>query len=349
MPAEFEPHEKCWMLWPKRPDNWRLGAVPAQNAFAATARAISAFEPVVVGVGQDQLEPARQMLHSEIEIINIESDDAWMRDVGPTFVKNDAGEVRGVAWQFNAWGGHKGGLYAPWDTDEKIAQQVLAHEKKVRYRAPLILEGGSIHTDGQGTLVTTEECLLNPNRNPDMSRAEIESHLKAYLNVETIIWLGKGVYMDETDGHVDNLCCFIRPSEVLLTWTDDPSDPQYSISCDAFERLSRATDAKGRKLAIHKIHQPGPLFMTETESLGILPVPGTAHRKTGTRLAGSYVNFYMANNGIIFPLFDDPRDTYALEQFKSLFPDRTVVGVEAREILLGGGNIHCITQQQPQI
>lgn len=347
MPGEYESHEKCWMLWPERADNWRLNAGPAQNVFTKVVQAISMFEPVAIGVSKRQFETARNILPSDIEMVEIESDDAWMRDVGPTFVKNNIGEVRGIDWEFNAWGGLNGGIYFPWDKDDEIASQVLELAKKDRYCAPFILEGGSIHTDGEGTLITTEECLLNPNRNPDLSKIQIENHLKEYLNIEKIIWLEKGVFMDETDGHVDNLCCFVKPGEVLLHWTDDKTDPQYEISCDAFDRLSGSVDAKKRKIKIHKIHQPGPLYMTEEESLGVEKKPNVAPRDEGNRLAGSYVNFYIANKGIVMPLFDDPHDKDAMEKIKSLFPDRKVVGVYAREILLGGGNIHCITQQQP--
>ena len=349
MPGEYEPHEKCWMLWPERPDNWRLNAAPAQKAFSLVAQAISRFEPVAMGVSKHQLETALNFLPSDVEIVEIESNDAWMRDTGPTFVKNDGNEVRGVDWDFNAWGGLTGGVYFPWNKDDGVAMKVLKHGKIDRYKANIILEGGSIHTDGEGTLITTEECLLNPNRNPDLSKTQIENHLKKYLNVEKIIWLGKGVFMDETDGHVDNLCCFIKPGEVLLHWTDDKTDPQYEISCDAFDRLSGSVDAKKRKLKIQKIHQPGPLYMTEEESLGVEKQPHSAPRSQGNRLAASYVNFYIANNGIVMPLFDDPRDQAAMEKIQRLFPERKVVGIHAREILLGGGNIHCITQQQPGV
>lgn len=348
MPGEFEPHEKCWMIWPERPDTWRLNAEPAQKCFAEVARAISLFEPVFMGVSKGQLEIAKKVLSADVHIVEMASNDAWMRDVGPTFVKDAKGEIRGVDWSFNAWGGLKGGLYYPWDKDEKIARKVLCTENMYRYKAPFILEGGSIHVDGDGTLLTTEECLLNPNRNPDLSITDIEDLLKAYLGIQKVIWLSKGTYNDETDGHVDNLCCFIRPGVVLLLWTDDPADPQYEISHDAFEKLSKAFDARGRALEVHKIHQPGPLYMTQEESLGVDPADQTIKRSSGNRLAGSYVNFYMANNGIVMPLFDDPHDEAALNKIVSLFPQRKVVGIPAREILLGGGNIHCITQQQPK-
>ncbi|MCB9105281.1 MAG: agmatine deiminase [Anaerolineales bacterium] len=347
MPAEFEPHTGCWMLWPQRSDNWRQGAKPAQQAFVNVAAAIRQFEPVTVGVCSEQYQNARQMLPPFVRVVEMSANDAWMRDVGPTFVINDKGDVRGVDWGFNAWGGLKGGVYFPWDQDALVAQKVLELEQVARYKAPLILEGGSIHVDGQGAAITTEECLLHSNRNPQLFKAQIEQYLKDYLNVETVIWLGRGVYNDETNGHVDNLCCFIRPGEVALTWTDDQHDPQYLISQDAYLRLQDATDARGRRLKIHKLHQPGPLYITEAESRDIDQVEGTQPRRAGNRLAASYVNFYIANGGVVMPLFGDPHDQAAQASLQALFPDRKVIGVPSREIILGGGNIHCITQQQP--
>jgi agmatine deiminase len=348
MPGEFEPHAGCWMLWPERPDNWRLGAKPAQRAFTAVAAAIAQFEPVTMGVSRNQFLNARNMLPEHIRVVEMSYNDSWMRDCGPTFVVNDKGTVRLIDWGFNAWGGLKGGLYFPWDQDDLVPQKVAEIERIDRYKAPVVLEGGSIHVNGEGTLLTTEECLLNPNRNPDLTREEIEEVLKEYLNLDKIIWLDRGVYLDETSGHVDNLCCFIRPGVVALTWTDDQSDPQYEISLDAYERLKAATDARGRKLEIHKIHQPNPIYITEEESQGVDAVDGTLPRAPGDRVAGSYINFYTANKGVVVPTFDDPHDQAALEALQRLFPDRQVIGVPAREILLGGGNIHCITQQQPR-
>jgi len=347
MPGEFEPHRGCWMLWPERGDTWRMGAKPAQAAFAKVAETIAAFEPVTVGAGSRQWENARALLPEAIRVVEIASDDAWMRDVGPTFVVNDPGDLRGIDWQFNAWGGLEGGIYFPWAQDSLVAGKVLEIERSGRYHAPLVMEGGSFHVDGQGTLITTGECLLNPNRNPRLTQKQIEDSLKAYLNVHKVIWLDKGVYEDETDGHVDNLCCFVKPGEVLLTWTDNPDDPQYDRSRQALEMLSDATDARGRRLAVHKIHQPDPMFIREDECEGLDASRTAKPRKTGDRLAASYVNFYIANGGIVMPLFDDAHDRPALDLLKRLFPDRKVVGVRSREILLGGGNIHCITQQIP--
>jgi len=282
-----------------------------------------------------------------VRVVELSSNDAWMRDVGPTFVVDDRGGVRGVDWTFNAWGGLDGGLYFPWDKDDAVAQKVLEIEGRDRYRAPFVLEGGAIHVDGQGTLITTEECLLNRNRNPGLTREDIEDRLRRYLRVDTIVWLGRGVHEDETDGHVDNLCAFVKPGELVLTWTNDRSDPQYEISRDAFERLMEARDARGRRFKVHKLVQPGPLQLSAGEAAGVDAAAGTRPREAGARLAASYVNFYIGNRRVVVPLLDARRDGAALRKLKSLFPGREVVGVPGREILLGGGNVHCITQQVP--
>jgi len=343
MPAEWAPHARTWMLFPQRPDNWRQAARPAQEAFARVANVICQFEPVTMGVNRDQLDRARQVIPSQVQVIELPNNDAWMRDCGPTFLVNDSGEVRLVNWRFNAWGG----LYADWSLDDAVPLKVAEIEGLNYYNAPLILEGGSIHVDGEGTLLTTEQCLLNPNRNPNLSREQIEVYLRDYTGADKILWLGEGVFNDETAGHVDNLACFLRPGWVALTWTDDHNDPQYAISKDALDRLNRFTDAKGRKLEVLKIHQPNPVYLTAEEAVGVLPVDGTYPRRAGDRMAASYINFYLCNGGVIVPTFDDPHDQPALDALKSAFPNREVNGIPAREILLGGGNIHCITQQQP--
>ena len=308
MPAEWEPHAGTWMLWPERPDNWRASAVPAQRAYTAVATAIARSELVTMGVSADQFETARKALPAGVRVVEISTNDAWMRDVGPTFVVDRRGRTRGIDWMFNAWGGKAGGVYSPWDLDDQVAAKVLEIECCARYRAPFILEGGSIHVDGQGTLLTTEECLLDPNRNPKLGRGQIESLLERYLGVSEIIWLSRGVFNDETDGHVDNLCCFVRPGEVVLTWCDDPEDPQYDISRAAFEVLQKAKDSRGRRLKIHKLMQPGPLYMSEVEAAGIERSPDCKPRRAGDRLAGSYVNFYIANRHIVMPLLDSRTD-----------------------------------------
>jgi agmatine deiminase len=347
MPAEFEPHDGCWMAWPERTDNWRLGAEPGQLAFAAVAEAIAASEPVTMAVSDAQFERARALLSPAIRVVEIATDDAWLRDTGPTFVVDDAGGRRGVDWHFNAWGGEDGGLYAPWERDDRVAHKLLEIEGADRYRAPFVLEGGAIHVDGEGTVLVTEECLLNRNRNPELSRAQIEAGLHAHLGTERLVWLGRGVFGDETDGHVDNLACFARPGLVLLSWTADESDPQHEICADARARLRAATDARGRRLEVATLPSPGPLFSSDEEAAGVEPAPGTKPRRGGERLAASYANFYVGNSRVVFPLLDERHDDEAAAVIGRCFPGREVVGVPGREILLGGGNVHCITQQVP--
>jgi len=348
MPAEWAPHARVWMMWPRRPDVWREAARPAQAAFAAVANAISEFEPVTMGIAAVAEPAARAQLSSAVELFIVDSDDAWMRDIGPTFVKHLAGEVRAVDWQFNAWGGGGGGLYASWQADDAVAGAVAATLGVQRYRAPFVLEGGAIHVDGEGTCLTTEECLLNPNRNPHLSRADIEALLADYLGIERVLWLGRGVFEDETDGHVDNLCCFLRPGVVALTWTDDESDPQCAISRAAATRLGEYRDARGRRLEVIKVPQPRAMpVRNAAEAAGLVARPGSLRRAAGARLAASYVNFLLVNGGLIVPSFGDEHDARAAAVLAEQFAGRVVRSVPGREILLGGGCVHCITQQQP--
>ncbi len=350
MPAEWEPQQQIWMIWPERPDNWRLGGKPAQAAFCQVALAIAEYQPVSIGVSAGQYANAQARLaHSNIRILEISNDDAWMRDTGPTFVINDQGQTRGIDWVFNAWGGLQGGLYWPWQRDDQVASKVLAIEHTPRYRTDnFVLEGGAIHVDGEGTLLTTAECLLNSNRNPHLSQAEVEHYLRDYLNVSTIIWLPEGLYNDETDGHIDNFCCFARPGEVILAWTDDSDDPNYARCRAALDVLTGTIDAQGRNLTVHKMPLPSPIYATEEECAGVDIATGSQPRTPDVRLAGSYINFLIINCAIITPSFNDPMDAVAKQKLHEIFPDREIVMVPGREILLGGGNIHCITQQQPQ-
>ena len=348
MPGEFEPHKQLWMLWPQRTDNWRLGAKPAQRSWVQVATAISRFEPVTVGVNDVQYENARALLPDDVRVVEISSDDAWIRDCGPSFVINDQGDVRLVDWIFNAWGGLYDGLYFPWDKDQLVPVKVAEIERVDRYKAPLVMEGGSFHTDGEGTLLTTEECLLSPGRNPELTREQIEQYLKDYLGLETIVWLGRGIDPDETTGHVDDVACFVRPGVVLAAVTDDAGDWRYELLQDNLRRLQQATDARGRRLEVHTLPMPAIMEITEEEAWGVDAAEGSLPRRAGDKTAASYMNFLIVNGGVILPSFDDPNDAVAFETLKALFPDREVVKVPGREIVLGGGNVHCITQQQPQ-
>ncbi|KAH7549234.1 hypothetical protein JRO89_XS13G0002300 [Xanthoceras sorbifolium] len=413
MPAEWEPHSQCWIGWPERPDNWRDNAVHAQRVFAKVATAISKFEPVTMCASVAQWDNARSQLPDNIRVIEMSMNDSWFRDSGPTIIVSNntsssgisVPKVAGIDWTFNSWGGVDDGCYQDWSLDLLVARKILGIERLPRFSHSMILEGGSIHVDGEGSLIamqfslacafkvlkmvaslavpstclTTEECLLNKNRNPHLTKEQIEDELKAYLGVTKVIWLPRGLYGDDdTNGHIDNMCCFVKPGVVLLSWTDDETDPQYERAAEAFSVLSNATDAAGQKFEIIKLHVPGPLYMTDEEAAGVnqasilhpfffpfqvFPTDRTLNsrvpsfgidgeakpRLPGTRLAASYVNFYIANGGIITPQFGDQKwDDEAVRILSQAFPNHEVVRVEgAREIVLGGGNIHCITQQQP--
>ncbi|KAL3681735.1 hypothetical protein R1sor_024691 [Riccia sorocarpa] len=236
------------------------------------------------------------------------------------------------------------GFNSEFDLDELIASKILDIERAPKFSLSMVLEGGSIHVDGEGTCITTKEFLLHPNRNPDMTKVQIEDQLKCHLGLQKVIWLPNDVYGDEdTSGHVDNMACFARPGVVLLAWTDDTNDPHHEHARKAFEVLSETTDAKGRKLEIIKLHIPGPLHRTLEET------EGGSRQHFGERLAASYVNFYIANGGIVAPSFGDrEHDDAAFEVLRKVFPSHEVLMIRlGREVVLGGDNIHCITQQQP--
>jgi len=348
MPAEFEPHSGCLMLWPFRGDNWRDGAEPARKTFAKVANLIALSERLYMGAREEDIDRAELFLTPDAKTIELDYDDSWMRDIGPTCIKNrKSGEIRTVNWEFNAWGGEKDGLYDSWEKDAGVAGTVSNYLKFDQYKPGVVLEGGAVQVDGQGTLIAVEECVLSGNRNTGMTKERMEEVFRDYLGIRKTIWLPKGVFNDETNGHVDNLCCFTDVGKVLLTWTEDRNDPQYERSANAFEILSRTKDASGNSLMVEKILQPGPLYMKAEESTGVQKGHAVARVK-GNRLAASYVNFYIANHAVIVPVFNDINDTAALEKIQSHFPERRIIPVYSREILLGGGNIHCITQQIPK-
>ena len=348
MPGEFEPHSGCWMAWPERTDNWRLGAKPAQEAFAAVATAIAASEPVTMAVSDARFENCRAMLPPEVRVVEVSTDDAWMRDTGPTFVVDGDGGRRGVDWRFNAWGGTDGGLYFPWDRDDRVAAKVLEVEGDDRYRAPIVLEGGAIHVDGEGTVLTHRRVPAQPEPQPGALARSRSSGCCSTISAPRR-WSGSAPASSKTRPTATSTTSPASPARgtVLLTWTDDEDDPSTR---------SRATRASGWKPQ----PTPGALAGGRAPPLpraaadlsrggqGVDAGEGTQPRRAGDRLAASYVNFYLGNSRIVYPLLDPRHDEEAAAILRRVFPEREVVGVPAREILLGGGNIHCITQQVPR-
>jgi len=389
MPAEWENHSACLILFPHNQDTFRLKKARKEIANLAIAIATKGQEPVYFLCQDD--EGARDASKLVLKLWNAggldlpiffcvcPSNDTWARDTAPTFCfrttlgDDQQRELIGMDWDFNAYGGPDEGCYWPCDDDRKIAGEVctsLAHSLSIKssLKVPIILEGGSFHTDGEGTLLVTEECLLNPNRNPHLSREDIEGILIASLGIQKVLWLTHGLDADEdTNGHVDNFCCFASPGHVILAWTDvdqpnETGSPNNYERCrQAEEYLQSIKDAKGRTIEITKLYLPDvSLRYTKEEALSIGKESRTNDddyiRSPGEVMAASYINFYISNQAILVPQFAAShekklaeKDRQAIETLQSCFPDRTVVGIPSREILLGGGNIHCQTQQVPSV
>lgn len=352
MPAEFSSHRGCVMIFPERADSWQYGAVKARKAFAEVAKAIAKGEKVTMLASHSQYDNARRLLPDYIRVVEMSSDDSWARDVSPEFVTDDKGNIRGVDFYFNAWGGLYDGLYFPWDKDNAIAKKLCdLYDIDMYDFSDFVLEGGSISVDGLGTVLTTEACLLSLGRNPDLSREEIERRLYEGLGAEKVIWLPGGILGDETNEHVDNICVFAAPHKVLLSWCEDEADKQYEMCRKCLQVLENSTDATGEKIEVIKLPMPKPVYMTEDEVEGLDYCFNEPTRDVAERLSASYVNLYIGNKAVVMPAFggeNEDADKRAMEIVKSVFPEKEVISVYARDILIGGGNIHCITHQIPE-
>ncbi|MGF1430330.1 agmatine deiminase family protein [Kitasatospora sp. LaBMicrA B282] len=326
MPAEWTEHEGCLMAWPVRPDLWGETLAEAKREYAQVARAIARFEPVTMAAPPGHGAEARDLCGADVEVVELPMDDSWFRDSAPLFVLDEQGRRAGVDFRFNAWGGK----HHPYDADDRIGALLLERLGLPAIRSEMILEGGAVTVDGEGTLITTEQCLLHPNRNPGMDRAQIEAELKARLGVRKVIWLPYGGLLDtETDGHVDGVCAFVAPGRVVVQLPADPQHPDHARMRANRAVLEHSTDAQGRPLEI--IDLPQAAFV----------------EVAGRRTEVGYLNFYLANGGVVVPIADHPEDAGAVAVLAAACPDREVVGVRTRVIAYGGGGIHCITQQLP--
>ena len=324
MPAEWEPHLRCWMMWPRRAEVWPDMEATYRD-YAAVAQAIRRFEPLVMAVHPEDEALARGLLGEDIDIFPVPIDDSWSRDAGPCFLVHPDGGRLGVDFQFNAWGGK----YSPYDHDNAFAAAVIAKAGVPRSASRLTAEGGGISTDGQGTILTTLSCFPNRNRNPDWTLEEIERELMDQLGADKVVWLPGDEEEVETDGHVDGIAVFAAPGLVLATTASQPGDPWAVAKQENLDALAAASDARGREFRI--LEMPDALSAT--------------HR--GERFCASYVNFYIANGGIVMPEYGVPEDAWAREVLEEAFPDREIVAVGIMDVAVGGGGIHCITQQEP--
>ena len=350
MPFEGGKHSGTIVLLPFRKDTWRKNAEPALQNYKKVIYAIAKYEPVYVGIAPKLYNRViNDYQHfKNIYPIRVSYNDAWARDNCPIFVTN-GDRMRVVDFRFNAWGGEVDGLYSNYKNDDQLTKNLAKKFGQEVYRLDdFILEGGSIHVDGEGTCLVTKACLLSKGRNPHLTQLEIEEELKIYLGVNKVIWLENGIYNDETNEHVDNIACFIRPGVVALAWTSDKKDPQYKFSMNAYKVLTNSTDAKGRPIEVVKIKLPKPIYMSKKESKGIKSGTHDAKaRQEGDRLAASYINFYQGEKFVILPGFGVPEDKLAKQQLQELYPEKEIIQINTKEILLGGGNVHCITMQIP--
>ncbi|GBD42766.1 Putative agmatine deiminase [bacterium HR40] len=325
-PPEWAPHGRCWMAWPCREEIWPFGIETARRAFAEVARAIAEFEPVTMICRPDLLASASLELGPGIGLLPMPLDDSWMRDIGPAFVVSGDGRLAGVTFRFNGWGG----LVSDFDQDARLARRLLDHLGLAAFESPLVLEGGAISVDGEGTCLVCEPSILDPKRNPGATREQVEAELARCLGVARVIWLPYGLVDDETGGHVDNVARFVRPGTVVAA-VDAEGRPNEEPLRANLEVLKTAEDARGRRLEVLE-----------------LPLPKPLPRADGRLLTASYVNFYLANGAVLVPAFADPKDALAEKVLAQCFPDRQVIRVDARDIVQGGGGIHCITLDQPQ-
>jgi agmatine deiminase len=332
MPAEWERHAATWLSWPHNPETWpgNLESIPA--AFAEIVAALHADEEVHILAGDAELEAsARATLRTRgcespsVRFARIPTNDAWIRDHGPIFLVDDHGVVAMTDWRYNAWGGK----YPPYDLDDQVPARINEALKLRRFAPGIVLEGGSIDTNGRGTLLTTESCLLNPNRNPTLSRADIETILREYLGVRHVIWLGDGIVGDDTDGHVDDLARFVAPTTVVAAVEEDPSDDNYRALQENLARLRAARDAAGKPLEVVPLPMP----------------PAVVHGER--RLPASYANFYVGNGAVLVPVFGTPQDEAACATLARVFPGRRIAPIFATDLVWGFGAVHCLTQQQP--
>ena len=323
MPAEWAPHERTLMAWPARADMWDEHFEAAKADHAEVANAIAAFEPVTMVADPSQRKQARAACGAGVVVSEIPIDDSWMRDCGPIFVLDGAGERAGVDFGFNAWGEK----FHPYDDDAELAARLLERLREERIDArDLILEGGSIAVDGEGTLVTTEQCLLHPSRNPSLSRDQIARRLQDALGVHTVVWLGRGLVEDyDTDGHVDNVCAWVGPGRVLVQTVADEASPNWDDTRENVGRLGAA--------GLEVIELPLLPYVDHDGPPRVVP----------------YTNFYVCNGAVIVPVTGQESDDEALALIGGLHAGREIVPVPGVTLALGGGGVHCITQQVPAV
>ena len=340
MPPEWAPHTSTWLSWPHKLESWPGKFEPVPAVFAELAYQLSRSETVNINILDDAMEAQARTLLKErdpegkyadrIVFHRIPTNDAWCRDHGPNYViRTEDGRREKVImnWEYNAWGGK----YEPYDDDNAVPERVAAIQGLPMVSTGMVLEGGAIDVNGAGLLLTTTACLLNPNRNPSMSKEQIEAQLRRYLGIEKVLWLGDGIAGDDTDGHVDDMARFVNENTVVITVEDDPEDENYQILQENYELLKSMTGLDGKPLNVVKLPMPEPVYYD------------------GERLPASYANFYIANSVVLVPTYRCPRDQQAIDILQQCFPDREVIGIDCSDLIWGLGAIHCVTHEEPSV
>jgi agmatine deiminase len=337
MPAEWEPHAATWLAWPHKRESWPDKFEPIPPLYARLVQTLAQFEPVhILAGGKDPqtgvalIEQAKSLVGDvpNVTLHDIATNDAWTRDHGPTFLVGPPGSPPAlVDWGYNAWGGK----YPPFDLDNAVPAHIAKWSGRRLFKPGIILEGGAIDSNGCGTILTTEQCLLNPNRNPQLNRSDMQNYLTDYLGAKKVLWLGEGIEGDDTDGHIDELARFVGPRTVVAALEEDANDVNYRPLRENFERLKGMTDQDHQPLEVISLPMPRPIY------------------HEGQRLPASYCNFYLANGVAIVPQFDDPADARVIQTLGHLLPGRKIIGLPARDLVWGLGAFHCITQQEPAL
>ncbi|MFN0061821.1 MAG: agmatine deiminase family protein [Myxococcaceae bacterium] len=326
-PAEWTPHRAVWVAWPCHKDLWQENLPAAQDSFAKMCRIIGESESLEVLVDNTTAaaDAKRALGGLPVRFHDVPYGDIWLRDTAPVFLRNTDGQVATARFQFNGWGGK---YVLP--NDDKVSAAIAKRADAATFAHGFVLEGGSVEVDGEGTLLTTRQCLQNPNRNPGASEAQVAQWLNASLGTRRVLWLDEGLRNDHTDGHIDTLVRFVAPGQVVCMSPAGPEDPNAKVLRDIARALEGFSDAAGQRLRVHHIPSPGLVVSDDEE---VMPA--------------SYVNFYIANGAVVVPTYGAPNDAAAVSALSALFPERKTVGVSAKAILSGGGAFHCITQQEP--